>query len=296
MRFVQGLVLSATDLANHLACRHLTFLNLAAASGRLKPPIFHDDRLEALRQRGFQHESAYLDHLRSQGREVLELRDLGLGSKAVEQTVAAMRAGSEVIAQATLASGHWHGRADVLMKVDRPSDLGGWSYEVIDTKLSRETRAGTLLQLCLYSDLLGEVQGAACEHMYVVTPQSGFVPQEYRFEDCSAFYRRVKGKLLTSVADVDRPPNAYPEPCAHCEICNWRARCDRQRRQDDHLSLVAGIQRLQRQELEQRQVATLEALGELTLPIPFKPRRGSRDGYHRVREQARVQLEGRRRN
>ena len=197
MRFVQGLVLSATDLANHLACRHLTFLNLAAASGRLKPPIFHDDRLEALRQRGFQHESAYLDHLRSQGREVLELRDLGLGSKAVEQTLAAMRAGSEVIAQATLASGYWHGRADVLMKVDRPSDLGGWSYEVIDTKLSGETRAGTLLQLCLYSDLLGEV---------LPEPSAGDI--FFDFEGDSFVGERGREYLFGYVT-VDRGPPRY---------------------------------------------------------------------------------------
>ena len=296
MRFLHGLVLSATDLANHLACRHLTSLNLAAASGRLKPPIFHDDRLEALRERGFQHESAYLDHLRSRGREVVELRGLGLDRSAVEQTGDAMRAGSDVIAQATLASGRWHGRADVLLRVDRPSKLGDWSYEVVDTKLSRETRAGTLLQLCLYSDLLGEVQGADCERMYVVTPRSDFVPEEYRIDDYSAFYRRVKAKLLTAVVDVETPSPTYPEPCPQCEICNWRIRCDRQRRHDDHLSLVAGIQRLQRQELEQQQIPTLEALGSLPLPLPFKPNRGSKDGYRRVREQARVQLEGRLRN
>ena len=296
MRFVDGLVLSATDLASHLSCGHLTSLNLAAATGQLQRPVFRDDRLEALRERGFQHESAYLEHLRSQGLEVLELADLGLGRDAVDQTVAAMRAGSEVIAQATLASGNWHGRADLLLKVDRPSNLGGWPYEVVDTKLSRETRAGTLLQLCLYSDLLSEVQGVACESMYVVTPRSNFVPEEYRFDDYSAFYRRVKGKLLTAVADVDHPPPTYPDPCSQCEIYNWRTRCNRQRRQDDHLSLVAGIQRLQRQELEQRQVPTLEVLGRLDLPIPFKPHRGSKEGYHRVREQARVQLEGRLQN
>ena len=226
----------------------------------------------------------------------MELRDLGLGRSAVEQTVDAMRAGSDVIAQATLASGQWHGRADVLLRVDRPSRLGDWSYEVVDTKLSRETRAGTILQLCLYSDLLSEVQGAACERMYVVTPRSAFVPEEYRIDDYSAFYRLVKARLLTAVEDVGTPPPTYPEPCPQCEICNWRIRCDRQRRQDDHLSLVAGIQRLQRQELEQQQVPTLEALGSLPLPLPFKPHRGSKDGYQRVREQARVQLEGRLRN
>jgi uncharacterized protein len=31
--------------------------------------------------------------------------------------------------------------------VETPSALGVWSYEVIDTKLARETKGGTILQL-----------------------------------------------------------------------------------------------------------------------------------------------------
>jgi hypothetical protein len=46
--------------------------------------------------------------------------------------------------------GPWHGRADVLFGVNTPSKLGKWSYEVYDTKLARETKGGTILQLCLY--------------------------------------------------------------------------------------------------------------------------------------------------
>jgi hypothetical protein len=40
----------------------------------------------------------------------------------------------------------------------------GWSYEALDTKLARETRAGTILQLGLYSALLQAIQGTAPEH------------------------------------------------------------------------------------------------------------------------------------
>jgi hypothetical protein len=50
--------------------------------------------------------------------------------------------------------------------------------EAIDTKLARETKAGAVLQLCLYSDLIKEVQGLAPEHMFVVVPWSDFQPQQ----------------------------------------------------------------------------------------------------------------------
>jgi uncharacterized protein len=63
---------------------------------------------------------------------------------------------------------------------------------------------------------------------------------------------------------------------------------------DDHLSLVAGITARQRRALTERGIATLEALGELALPMT--PRlEGTSDGaLLRVREQARIQLQGRR--
>ncbi len=70
-----------------------------------------------------------------------------------------MRDGSDVIVQATLLSEGWMGRADVLRRVALPSNLGNYSYEVTDTKLARKTRGRTILQLCLYSDILAEVQG-----------------------------------------------------------------------------------------------------------------------------------------
>ena len=282
-----GVHLAATDVANHLACRHVTTLDLAAARGQATPPAWRRPGLDALRERGMEHERAYLAHLEAQG---VELARGGDGS-GVRWTLEAMRCGAEAIVQAPLAAGRFDGRADLLRRVARPSTLGAWSYEAIDTKLAKETRAGTLLQLALYSDLLAELQGALPECMHVVTPSTAFEPQSFRVEEFLAYYRLVRRRLE---AAVERDPATYPEPVPHCEVCRWWPRCDRQRHDDDHLSLVAGISRLQSRELEFRRIATLEALAGVPLPLPWSPRRGAREGYVRVREQARVQLAGRR--
>src|SRR5208337_1779241 len=139
--------LSATDLAGHLACSHLTQLDRLAADGRLRPPFWRDPMLEILEKRGLAHEAAYLDYIRkNRGREVVKISDFAAGDGAVNRTVAAMREGVSVIAQAPLRDGRWYGRADVLLRTDRPSDLGGWSCEVVDTKLASKTRGGTVLQ------------------------------------------------------------------------------------------------------------------------------------------------------
>src|SRR5262249_32906096 len=150
---------SATDLANHLACRHLTVLDRGSAEGRWKPPHWFRADAEVLRERGFRHEREFLTQLEAQGKRITRLDEESDGRRGLERTVAAMYAGAEIIAQATLEAGRWLGRADVLLRVDRPSGLGAWSYEALDTKLARETRAGAILQLCLYSELLEAIQG-----------------------------------------------------------------------------------------------------------------------------------------
>ena len=121
--------LSASDLANHLGCHHLTQLDLAVAKGNLAPPKWRDPALEVLQERGLALEQAYLGHLRSQGCRIAEPGPDEDGS-ALERTISAMRGGADVIYQATLGSDRWHGRADFLKKrLERPSQLGAWSYE-----------------------------------------------------------------------------------------------------------------------------------------------------------------------
>jgi predicted RecB family nuclease len=96
------------------------------------------------------------------------------------------------IAQGALQAGRWGGRADILRRIEKPSDLGAWSYEVVDTKLACETKGNTVLQICLYSDLLTHAQKLTPESAYVVTPGSDFKPQEFRYFDYAAFYQRVR--------------------------------------------------------------------------------------------------------
>lgn len=281
--------LSATDLANHLSCAHLSQQSRAAAEGRAKKPRWNDPVAAILRERGMAHEMAYLAHLREQGAEIVAVPE-GSEAQGLERTRAAMRAGARVIYQAQLGNERWHGRADFLQRVDTPSALAEWSYEVVDAKLATETRAGTILQLCVYSELLAELQGSAPVRAHVVAPHHGFEPEPFRLADYSAYYRLVKRRLEEALAQDESL--TYPEPVQHCEVCNWWQPCNARRREDDHLGFVAGISRLQIKELRRIDVDTLERLGDLR-EVP-KPARGSRDALARVRDQAAIQLRARR--
>jgi hypothetical protein len=90
--------LSATDLANHLGCHHLTSLDLAVALGTRSAPIWHSPNLWVLRERGFEHENAYLKHLAAQREAIVDLRDIGDDERAAAETCAAVKRGAGVIA------------------------------------------------------------------------------------------------------------------------------------------------------------------------------------------------------
>ena len=295
MRLRDGsLQLAATDLANHLGCRHLTRLDHRVARGALEKPEFVDPVLKVLAERGLQHEAEYLAHLRRQGSSVVELTEGD--SSARDRTVAAMRDGVDVIFQAALEDGRWQGRADFLIRTDVASDLGPFSYEVYDAKLARDTRAGTILQLSLYSDIVGGIQGRSPEWMHVVKPGADFEPESFRCDEFGAYYRWIRSRVEASVNgdDPQQGPGTYPEPVPQCDICRWRPRCNRQRRADDHLSLVAGMQTLHAQEFVAQGRTTLAELGDAAVALRDPPSRGHVDTFERLRDQARVQLAGRR--
>jgi uncharacterized protein len=203
-----------------------------------------------------------------------------------------MRNGAPIVAQGALKTGRWGGRLDILRRVEKPSTFGAWSYEVIDTKLARETKGNTVLQLCLYSDLLTDAQKVASEFAYVVTPGSAFKPQAFRILDYAAYYRRVRASLESAIENGSSG-DLYPDPKPHCEICRWRRHCDAKWRADDHLTLVARISKSQIAELRRHDVTTVTALAALPLPLPWRPDRGAIPTLERIREQARLQIESR---
>ena len=289
------LVLSATDLSNFLSCRHRTALDMAVEYGERARPRFRDPLLDLLWQRGRDHEARYVDSLRGEGRTVVEFAFGEDPAEHLRKTLEEMHKGTDIIVQGALSEGHWFGRPDIMLRIEVPSALGSWSYEISDTKLARETKAGTILQLGLYSEMLAAAQGARPERFYVVTPDPIAPVSPYRVNDYAAYLRWVRAQMLATVSrpHAEIAADNYPDPVDHCEICHWQSDCRTRRRADDHLSLVAGITRAQRRELEGRSVETLTQLAGVPVPLTFKPRRGSAETYVRVREQARLQLASR---
>ncbi len=307
MQLIDGRpVYSATDLVGFLECEHLTDLELGALAGHIERPVRADPELDRIRKRGEQHEERYLATLEADGKQVARLKlpaegwTGGRGERyqhAADETRAAILRGDEVIYQACFFDGTWLGFADFLLRVDplpgAPTPPLGWSYEVADTKLARHAKASALLQMCSYVEQLEAIQGVQPEWMHVALGGSKHETASFRVTDYMAYYRTVKHRFEGSVAGQHAwPPATYPDPVNHCDVCRWDEVCRARRRADDHLSLVAGITTRTRTELQgSRNVPTRRALAVLPLPLPAldntKP-----PALMRVREQARLQVEG----
>ena len=196
------------SLANFLACRHKTLVDLLAVRGRIQRPDWNDPLAVVLRDRGLEHERRYVDALRAADLRVVDLtRDDDArwsDEDAAAETMNAMRSGADVIVQAPIVGDGWFGYADVLRRVDGLSACGDWHYEVHDTKLSRETRGGTILQLCVYTDVLSRLQSREPEYFRVVTP-AGI--EAYRLDDFGAFYRLVvrEYRAFLEARSLDEP-------------------------------------------------------------------------------------------
>ncbi|HET9059997.1 MAG TPA: TM0106 family RecB-like putative nuclease [Acidimicrobiales bacterium] len=281
-----GVVLSPTDLTRHLGCAHATTLDLRAARGELQSPAQADEALELVFRLGLEHEQRYLERLRAAGRAVEVVPEEATLVERAALTERLLAAGAEIVYQATFFDGANRGHADFLVRADRPSSLGSWSYDVADTKLARRMNVAALLQMAQYGAHLQRLQGQPPKWLTVVTGDGQERP--FRYADAAGYQVRALAALRSALAE---PVATVPQPCLHCAQCRWAPRCEAQWRAEDHLSLVAFMRTDHRVALEEagvRTVAQLAASSPELLPATI-------GAPSRVRLQAQAALQVRER-
>jgi len=285
-KFENKILYSATDLNGFLGCRHNTFLDIKD----LETPLPHakdDAQMQLIQDKGLEHEHHYLESLKNTGLIVVEVPEKGTLQERVAMTRNIMREGPDIIYQAALSKGSWHGFADFLKRVEHPSDLGAFSYEAVDTKLSKHPSPDNIMQLCVYSDLLHDMQGTRPRSMSLVMGDQE--EHLFRFDDFAYYYATIKKAFENALCDL--PEHSDPEPCEACSRCKWRDLCDEQWIREDHLSLVANIRRSQILNLKAAGIGSLCTLARLDdkEAVPNL----SHEILDRLKSQARLQLEKR---
>jgi uncharacterized protein len=290
MQSVNGrITLSPSDLNDYVECPHLTTLALEVARGERPGSYVADEAAELLRRKGAQHERAYLERLRAEGRHIveIELGDPWDFEAAAERTAEAMQAGVDAISQATFVDGSWRGRSDFLLKTDRPTGLGPWGYEPLDAKLARVEKPTYVLQLCFYSDGVAAIQGVPPDRMHVLLGVGE--QRSLRHDDFAAYYRRVRAGFEAAIA---APAPTEPYPVEHCSLCQFRGVCAARWEAEDHLVLVASVRRDQVTRLRAAGLGTLTALAVAAAGTEVA--RLAAHTFETLRDQAALQLRRRR--
>ena len=293
--------LSASDVANFVACGHVTRLDLLRARGVIQPPRAFDIGFQDLVDRGAAHEAAVLRQFRAAGWRVVEIAQWP-ENDAAQATLEAIRDGADVVCQGVLLADQGAdgavllGRPDFLVRAallpvpDGEPRSGGARYEVIDAKLARSAKARAVAQIAFYSDLLAGAQGVRPRWMHLALGNGEFT--SLKVDDYAAYERQARRMLGDFIAGDpgENPPSVpYPEPVEHCAICRWSERCADRRRRDDDLSLIAGITTQQRRALKGAGVATRRGFAGLA-ELP-ELRRVSRASLLGVQLQARLQVD-----
>ena len=258
---------SASDVVSFLECEHSTALAQLAMSDpktwrtRRGP---EDEQLALIQAKGMAHERAYLDELKDSGKRVIDINEIAGKSieKRVSATVAAMKDGYDVIYQAAFLHDSFLGYADFLVKVTKPSALGAFSYEAVDTKLAHAARAKFLIQLAFYSYLMSLIQGVDPDQMHVKLGDIDKKTATFRYVEYRYYFQHALERFLARV-NTEPPVETYPHPCDKCSQCTWAEHCETQRLNDDHLSQVANISKVQIRKLAKQGISTLAALAAL---------------------------------
>ena len=255
------ILFSATDLMRFVGCAHATALDLAYMRGEPLTPREDTEDAALLQKQGDAHEAAHLEKLKDAGHGVVEIARGNLAQNA-DETRAALAQGSRIIFQGAFLAERWGGWSDFLERVERPSLLGPFSYEVTDTKLKRKAHPKHVLQLVLYSDLLAEIQGVMPEHAHVQLGNG--MRATLRLADYAHYARGARAKLEAFVAS---PEPTRPIPCADCSLCRWADHCDTVLTSQDSLFQVANITRGQVKKLEASGIDTMAALARHDGPV-----------------------------
>lgn len=287
------LVFSASDLVAASECEYRTLRILDEKLGRSPKADFPADEMQARAGKlGDLHEHKVLAGLIAEYGAWDAAH--GAGVYAVErgttdrtdltgkhnETAAALRAGADVVFQATFFDGEFLGYADFLIKEGSAAGESAGRYAVWDTKLARHAKVGALLQLAAYGDQLIQLGLTPAPRVTLVL--GNLEHSVHSLADLLPVYRerRIRFRDLTAAHRAADTPVRWQQPgVGHCGRCDY---CAEQVAQHRDLLMVAGMTSVQRKKLIADDVTTIDALAELPLSLATGSRR-------RLRDQARMQ-------
>ncbi|WP_163745908.1 TM0106 family RecB-like putative nuclease [Mycolicibacterium helvum] len=278
-----------------LECPHYLTLRGQVDGGLIddpKPVFGSFARLVA--DKGIAHERDCLENYRRQGKSILEVPQRQEGERFsdwVERIGNPLAGVYDVFYQMPFIHDGIQGIADFVIR-GHDSETGTVSYEPVDAKLTRvEAKPGHVLQLCFYAEALRALTHTPVNRMHLWLG-SGHL-ESLRVNEFRSYWRRLRTQLSEAIV---RGPDAatVPQPCLHCDYCEFDSVCEERWRSEDSLVYVAGIRQRDITTLTGADLPTLTQLAGATDPVEgMNPTRLTRlVGQAALQLQARVDLAG----
>lgn len=216
-------------------------------------------RYDTLRlQWGIAHEQAWI---RRHYPDAVTI-DPPFGIEALRNTVRAMLEGARAIYQPQLWDlvAETYGRADLLLRDDtRASDLGPYSYRLVEIKRSKSLRDYHVLDAAFYNRMLGKIQGYSPPEMTLVIGEAvEEVPYIVREKELDKILLRWRTQRDGGyVPEPGRPPGVTASP--------WRVYGKKFVEERSDLVLLAGVGERERERLRAAGIRRVDHLWELSL-------------------------------
>ena len=216
-----------------------------------------DKKSKMLKDLGLEHEAKVLAEMQAMGKSIVRIETKDKDQAAAE-TLAALKSGADVVYQAYLRDLTLAGYADCLVRVERHSKLGAFSYEVWDSKLAQHVKPYYVIQLCAYAEMLEKIQGHLPHKMAVVLGDG--VIEHLDLDQFVHYYRRVKKAFFDFQESFDGSPR--PDPEKYRSFGNWDDYAQEILEEADSLTQVAGIRGRHVALLQESGIKTMTALAQ----------------------------------
>ena len=149
---------SPSDLNNFVSCKYLIKNEIKFLNKEIQRNQESIDK-KLWKEFGLRHENKHFKLLKEEYKNVISIKQDLKEEERFKQTVKAIKEGFDLIYHAYFIDDNFRGEADFLIKTDTKSNLGNFSYEVYDTKVSRKPRPRHIYQITAYSSMLSKIQG-----------------------------------------------------------------------------------------------------------------------------------------
>ena len=279
--------ISPTDLNNFVSCNYHAFNDLNEDIKGLKKKEPSED-MKLWRKYGKDHEKNYFEKLKNKYSNNITINPTKSYDDRYKDTVEAIKKGYDLIYKAYFIEDEFRGEADFIIKNNEKSKLGNFSYEVYDTKITKNLKPLHVLQITSYSYLISKITGILPKLMHLVDGNNEH--HSYKVTEFLDYFKFTRSKFKKFLSDKGEK-NLYPEKCNHCNYCIWQEECLKIWVGDNYINQVSRINKSQTTKLKKENINTVEKLGKANIKkIKAKINKSTLERLH---QQANLQEEKR---